>query len=82
MESLEVYRAHEEWGKITHIVPFLGAGPGDINGDGKLSITDVASLIDQLLADGDLPDYCDVNGDGKVSINDVTFLIDMLLNGN
>ena len=82
MESLEAYRAHEEWGKITHIVPFLGAGPGDINGDGKLSITDVASLIDQLLADGDLPDYCDVNGDGKVSINDVTFLIDMLLNGN
>ena len=82
MESLEAYRAHEEWGKITHIVPFLGAGPGDINGDGKLSITDVASLIDQLLADRDLPDYCDVNGDGKVSINDVTFLIDMLLNGN
>ena len=82
MESLEAYRAHEEWGKITHIVPFLGAGPGDINGDGKLSITDVASLIDQLLADGDLPDYCDVNGDGKVSINDVTFLIDILLNGD
>ncbi len=82
MESLEAYRAHEEWGKLTHIVPFLGAGPGDINGDGKLSITDVASLIDQLLADGELPDYCDVNGDGKVSINDVTFLIDMLLNGN
>jgi len=81
-ESLEAYRAHEEWGKFTHIIPFIGAGPGDVNGDGKLSIGDVTGLIDQLLGSGDLPAYCDVNGDGKVSIADVTTLIDMLLNAN
>ena len=56
--------------------------PGDINGDGRLSITDVTGIIEQLLDGGDIPAYCDVNGDGRVSITDVTTLIDMLLNGN
>ena len=79
MESWEDFRAHEEWGKFTHIVPFIGAGPGDVNGDGKLSIGDVTGIIEQLLSGENIPAYCDVNGDGKVSITDVTALIDMLL---
>jgi len=78
-ESLEAYRAHQQWGQFYRIVPFLGAGPGDVNGDGKLSIGDVTGLIDVLLASGEMPAYCDVNGDGKVSIADVTALIEMLL---
>ncbi len=81
-ESLEAYKSHEEWGKFTHIVPFLGAGPGDINGDGNIAINDVTNLIDQLLGSDELPAYADVNGDGVVTIKDVTDLIDMLLNGN
>ena len=81
-ESLEAYRAHLEWGKFTHIIPFIGAGPGDVNGDGRLSIGDVTGLIDRLLGSGELPAYCDVNGDGKVSIGDVTALIDLLLSEN
>lgn len=81
-ESLEAYRAHEEWGRFTHIVPFLGAGPGDINGDGDFSISDVTRLINELLNSNELPAYTDVNGDGMVNIKDVTDLIDMLLKGN
>ena len=79
MESLEAYRAHEEWGKLEHIVPFIGAGPGDVNGDGKIAISDVTGIINELLSGDELPAYCDVNGDGKVSIGDVTALIEMLL---
>lgn len=78
-ESLEAYRAAEIWQEFNPIVPFLGAGPGDINGDGRLSITDVTGIIEQLLDGGDIPAYCDVNGDGRVSIGDVTTLINMLL---
>ena len=81
-ESLEAYRVHEEWGQFSHIVPFIGAGPGDVNGDGKLSISDVTGIIDQLLSSDELPAYCDVNGDGMVNITDVTALINMLLNSN
>ena len=78
-ESLEAYRAHEEWGRFERIVPFLGAGPGDVNGDGKIAISDVTGIINELLSGDELPAYCDVNGDGKVSIGDVTALINMLL---
>jgi len=81
-ESLEAYQTHEEWGRFTHIVPFIGAGPGDINGDGNIAISDATNLIDQLLSGDELPAYADVNGDGVVTIKDVTDLIDMLLGGN
>ena len=81
-EGLEEYRAHEEWGRFTHIVPYIGAGPGDIDGDGRVSIGDVTTIISDLLQGGELPAYFDVNGDGKVNIGDVTALIKMLLNGN
>lgn len=81
-DALEDYRNHAEWGKFTRIVPFIGAGPGDLNGDGKLSINDVTELIDLLLNGEDLPAYCDVNGDGNITINDITALINMVLNAN
>ena len=80
-ESLEDYTAHQEWGRFTHIVPFIGAGPGDVNGDGNISVSDVTDLIDELLNGGDKPAWMDVNGDGTVSIKDITDLIDMLLSG-
>ena len=81
-ESLEVYQMHDKWSEFSRIVPFQGIGPGDINGDGRLSISDVTSIINELLSSDELPAYLDVNGDGKVSIGDVTALIDMLLNRN
>ncbi len=78
-ESIEEYRAHEEWGRFSHIVPFIGAGPGDVNGDGSIGIKDATDLVDQLLSDGDVPAWMDVNGDGNVGIKDITDLIDRLL---
>ena len=53
--------------------------PGDVNGDGTVSISDVTSLIDILLGGTPAPAAADVNVDGSVSISDVTSLIDMLL---
>ena len=57
--------------------------PGDVNGDGQLSIADVTMLIDYLL--GSVPASfndvnADVNHDSGITIADVTMLIDMLLN--
>lgn len=58
------------------------AMPGDVNGDGKLSIGDVTDLISILLS-GDAPNAAaDVDGNGKVNIGDVTALISILLTGN
>lgn len=53
---------------------------GDVNGDGRVSISDMSLLIDILLGEsgGDYPN-ADLNGDESVSITDVTTLIDYLL---
>ena len=80
-ESIEDYRTADEWGYFTHIVPFIGAGPGDINGDGDMTIGDVTVLISQVLGNNP-PAYCDVNGDGEVTISDVTLLIKYVLTGD
>ena len=56
---------------------------GDVNNDGKISITDVADLIDYLAMGKEFVtinlDAADVNGDNKVSIADVADLIDLVL---
>ena len=57
--------------------------PGDVNGDGQLSIADVTMLIDYLLGSepASFNDVnADVNHDSGITIADVTRLIDMLLN--
>jgi hypothetical protein len=80
--TLEAYQADTRWSKYFGTIVEMDPEPGmngDVNGDGKLSIGDVTSLIYQLLSGDELPAYCDVNGDGKVSIGDVTELINMLL---
>ena len=51
---------------------------GDVDGDGKVVINDVVTLIDTLLSDDvDAVEYqqFDVNGDGVVSIEDITRIL-------
>ena len=85
--SHEAYRNTAPWNQLSHIVSEQVIHPsmrGDVNGDGKVSIGDVTSLINYLLssdASAVNTDAIDVNNDGKVSIGDVTELINMLLNG-
>ena len=81
-ESVEDYKSAWEWKLFSHIIPFVGAGPGDVNGDGVISVKDATDLVDQLLNGEELPLWMDVSGDGTVSIFDITTLIDMLLAGN
>ena len=58
--------------------------PGDVDGDGLVTIGDVTDLIDFLLkadASSTLAN-ADVDGDGEVTIGDVADLIDILLGFN
>lgn len=58
---------------------------GDLDGDGKVTITDITAMIDYLLngtIDQIDPAIADVNHDGAVNIADITALIDMLLAGS
>lgn len=62
-----------------------GTQPGDVDGNGTVSIADVTALIDYLLSgNSDLinTQAADVDGDSNISISDVTALIDKLLSSN
>ena len=54
---------------------------GDVDGDGKVNIDDITSLIDCLLNGVAPTGDADCYVDGVISIDDVTALIDYLLNG-
>lgn len=58
--------------------------PGDVNGNGEVTIVDVSVLIDYLLG-LEVEDFnaanANVNEDNDISIADVSALIDMLLSG-
>ena len=79
--SLNAYKGTDYWNLFFQA---YGNTPGDVNGDGSISINDVTILIDMLLGgtDSAIPSNMDVNGDGNVSIGDATTLIDMLLSNN
>ena len=56
--------------------------PGDVNGNGVVSITDITVLIDYMLSGSHIfiiKDNADVDGNGEITINDVTTLIDQML---
>ena len=55
--------------------------PGDVNGDGNLTVADVTLLIRMVLNGDDLSSANDVNGDGILNIGDVTLLIGKVLRG-
>ncbi len=53
---------------------------GDVNGDGKVNVSDVTALINMIL--GVIPkdmERADVNGDGKINVSDVTALVNIIL---
>ena len=52
---------------------------GDLNGDGKLGITDVVDMINLLMKLDEEPPLADVNSDGLFNITDVTLTIGKLL---
>ena len=55
-----------------------GGMPGDVNGDGEISIADINALIDAILT-GEESSSFDVNGDGEVNIADINAVIDLIL---
>ncbi len=87
MRSLELYRNDAEWSKFQNIEGIdTGDEPsliGDVDGDGKIAISDVSTLVDFIL-DSSI-EICavnaDVDGDGAIGISDVSSLIDKILVG-
>lgn len=80
-KALETYQYADYWYKFNSIEGWGSIGPGDVNADGIISISDVTVLINLLLsADGEYNADADLNHNGRMDIADVASLIDSLLN--
>jgi hypothetical protein len=58
---------------------------GDANGDGNVSVTDIAVVVNQILQLPN-PSYspygADANGDGSVTVTDIGVIVDIILGHN
>ena len=52
--------------------------PGDVNGDGEVTIADINSIIDVMLSNGTNP-AADVNYDREINISDINKVIDYIM---
>ena len=56
---------------------------GDVNGDGRVNVSDVSALINMILGLEPMVEArADVNGDGRVNVSDVSALINIILGIN
>ena len=63
----------------THTIVFPAATlPGDVNGDGEVTVADVNAIINMILT-GEHNTLGDVNGDGEISLADVNAVIDLII---
>lgn len=56
---------------------------GDVNGDGKVNITDAVGIVNYLLgnpSDRFIESAADVNNDGNITITDAVAVVNMILN--
>jgi hypothetical protein len=65
----------------TVVYELLGDGlKGDVNGDGKVNVSDVTELINMILGVTTMnQSRADINGNGQVNVSDVTALINIIL---
>lgn len=52
---------------------------GDINGDGKVDVTDVNLVINMMLGKVEYAAVADINADGRVDVSDVNAIINLML---
>ena len=67
---------------FTSTLTIKEADPGDVNGDGKITVTDAVYVFKKV--NGETPEYfqakaADLNGDKRITINDAVIIVNMIL---
>ena len=76
----DIYKVTAPWKDFQNIVEESVGLTGDVNGDGRVNVSDVTTLINMILGLTTMNESAaDVNGDGRVNVSDVTALINIIL---
>ena len=81
-QYVEAYREADQWKDFINIVGDLDVpvNQGDVNGDGRVNVSDVTSLVNMILGVIAKDEQAaDINKDGKVNVSDVTALVNIIL---
>ena len=90
-ESLGAYQAAFYWKDFAQLLGDVAVGaPGDVNGDGVVTICDANSVIEVIINGGSKGghnrapiegtfNYGDMNGDNLVNITDLNLIIDLII---
>ena len=57
--------------------------PGDVNGDGEVTVSDIVATAQYILGNNPQPfifDAADMNGDGEITVTDVVLIVRLILN--
>lgn len=78
--SVSVYENSNVWNTFTNIKSNIIYEKGDINGDGKIDISDITILINIILEkEEDTNGTADINNDGYINLSDIHALCDIIL---
>ena len=89
-QCVEAYQSAKYWKDFGEIIGDVVVNvPGDVNGDGEISVADVNSVIVIIInggssghahapGDSDWPNSADVNGVGEITIADLNALINLI----
>ena len=81
--SIAKYQAADGWKLFTK---FVEIDAGDSNRDGTVSVTDIAFVVNSILAIANEGNFfmagADANGDGVVTVTDIGVIVDIILGTN
>ena len=81
--SIAKYQAADVWKLFTK---FVEIDAGDSNRDGTVSVTDIAFVVNSILAIANEGNFfmagADANGDGVVTVTDIGVIVDIILGTN
>lgn len=80
--SKAAYEAADYWNEFGEIVETDDVEPGDANGDGRVTVTDIGVVVNdilQLANDSYSEGGADANKDGKVTVTDIGAIVDIIL---
>lgn len=88
--AISIYYYNNHWQQETLYSKgyfyFVENKPGDVDGDGFVTVTDVLLTVNKVAKNenpaGFIPENADLNGDGQITVTDVILMVNLVVGGS